>query len=214
MRARQIVLINLIGIIVVALALVGGYMFFYNQNHYISESDAIVSANSQYIVSTAPGKLTKWAVQDGSKVSAGDVLGVEQLPTGQTLNITTPTNGEILKTTATQGEVVYAGMALGVVANLDNEYIEANIKETDIRNVKVGQPVDIYVDAYPGQTFSGTVLDVGSESAANASALPSSTSSGSTKVVQRVPVRISLIGTNGKYIVPHMNVSVRIHRNS
>lgn len=214
MRARQIVLLNLIIIIVVVLALVGGYVYFYNQNNYISETDAYVDVNAQYIVSTVPGKLTKWTVQDGGTVTQGVVLGVEQLPTGQTLNITSPVDGQVLKTTAVQGEVVSAGMTLGVVANLDNEYIQANVKESDIRNVKVGQAVDVYIDAYPGQTFSGIVESVDAESAANASAFPSSTSTGTSKEVQRIPVKISLLEKNGKYIIPHMNASVRIHRNS
>lgn len=214
MRARQIVVINLVGIIVVALALVGGYIYFYNQNNYVSETDAYVNVDSQYIVSTVPGKLTKWTVQDGSKVGAGDVVGVEQLPTGQSLNITSPIDGQVLKTNAVLGEVVSAGAMLGVVGNLDNEYIQANVKETEVRNIKVGQTVDVYIDAYPGETFSGTVVSIGAESAANASAFPSSVTTGpSSTEVQRIPVKISLLGKSGKYIVPHMNASVRIHRN-
>lgn len=214
MRLRQLVLLNILIILVVALALGGGYWYFYNQNNYISESDAFVGVHVHNVVSTSTGKLTKWTVQEGDTVQSGDVIGVEQLPTGQSINISAPSNGQILQTNAVSGEVIGAGTLLAVEANLNNEYIQANVQETAIRHVKVGQVVDIYVDAYPGTTFSGTVQSIGVASAAQTSLFPSSQSSGNfSKEVQRIPVIISIDGKEGKNILPNMNVSVRIHRN-
>lgn len=214
MRASRMILINLIGFIVVLLAIAGGGWYFYNQSNYISDSDASVQAKQEYIAAMAAGKLTKWTVQAGTTVQAGDVLGVEQLPTGQTLNITSPINGQVVKSAAVVNEVVSPGTLLGAVMDIQNEYIVANVRETAIRNIQQGQKVDIYIDAYPGDTFSGTVLSVGGESAVQALGLPTDTSGTFTKEVQRVPVRISLDGIGGKYVVPGMNASVRIHRNN
>lgn len=214
MRLRQLVLVNILIILIVALALGGGYWYFYNQNNYISESDAFVDVHLHDVVAATAGKLTKWTVQEGDTVQSGDVIGVEQLPTGQSVNITAPNDGQILKTDAVAGEVVGPGALLAVEANLSNEYIQANVKETVIRHVKVGQTVDIYIDAFPGTSFSGTVQSIGVASAAQTSLFPTSQSSGNfSKEVQRIPVVISLDGKEGKDILPNMNVTVRIHRN-
>lgn len=214
MRMRQLVLVNILIILIVVLALAGGYWYFYNQNNYITEPDASVAVNLHNVVATTSGKLTKWTAQEGDTVQAGDVIGVEQLPTGQTVNITAPSNGQFLKTNAVPGEVVGAGALLAIEANLNNEYIQANVQETMIRHVQVGQTVDIYIDAYPGTTFSGTVQSIGVASAAQTSLFPTSQSSGNfSKEVQRIPVTISLSGKEGKDVLPGMNVTVRIHRN-
>ncbi|MCL6515945.1 efflux RND transporter periplasmic adaptor subunit [Alicyclobacillus sp.] len=214
MRARQILIINVIALIVVAAALIGGYLYFYNQNNYIREEDAYVAADTQYVVGTAAGKLTRWTVTEGATVHQGDTLGQETLPTGQTVSITAPMDGVVLKNSAIEGEVIAPGTVLAAIGDLAHEYVIANIKETDVRNVKVGQTVDIYIDAYPGDTFSGTVQSIGAQSAAQQTPLPSPASTTFTKEVQRVPVKISLSGQQGKDIVPRMNATVRIHRNS
>lgn len=214
MRARQLVLVNVLIILIVAALVAGGFWYFYNQNNYIHESDATVEVPSQNIVATATGKLTDWTPYDGTSVSAGEVLGVETLPTGQTLNITVPSGGQVLKTDVVPDEVVSAGSLLAVVGNLNQEYIVANVKETVVRHVAVGQTVDITLDAYPGTTFTGTVTHIGAETAAQTSPFPSAQSSGNfTKEVQRIPVDISLQDKQGKNILPGMNASVRIHRN-
>jgi len=214
MRVRQLVFVNIFVILIVALALAGGYWYFYNQNNYISESDAYVNVHVDNVVAAATGKLTKWTFQEGQSVQAGDVIGTEGLPTGQIVNITAPNSGQFLKMNAVAGQVVAAGALLGVEANLDNEYIQANVKETMIRDVKVGQTVDIYIDAFPGTTFPGIVQSIGVASAAQTSLFPPSQSSGNfSKEVQRIPVIITLNGKEGKTVLPRMNVTVRIHKN-
>jgi len=215
MRARQIVLINIVGILIVAAMLVGGYFYFYNQNHYISENDAQIKVDIQTVVATASGKLTKWNAVEGNAIHTGDILGVEQLATGQSLNIAAVADGQVIKESMVNGEVVAPGTFLAAIANLNNEYVVANIKETQIRNVKLGQLVDISIDAYPGTSFSGKVDSIGTLSAAESSVLPTSQSGGNfNKEVQRIPVKITLDGKEGKMILPNMNVSVRIHRNN
>ncbi len=214
MRARQLVLVNILIILIVAALVAGGFWYFYNQNNYIHVSDATVTVQSQDVVATATGKLTEWTPQDGTSLSAGQVIGVETLPTGQKLNITVPQGGQVLKTDAVPDEVVSAGTLLAVVGNLNQEYIEANVRETEIRHVAVGQTVDIAIDAYPGTTFTGTVTQIGEQTAAQTSPFPSAQSSGNfTKEVQRIPVDISLQDKQGKNVLPGMNASVRIHRN-
>lgn len=215
MRARQMVLMNILIIVVVAALAVFGSWYFYNRSHYIHANDASVNVPTYDIVATAAGKLTTWSGANGSHVTSGGAVGVETLPTGQTVDLTAPVNGQVLRTDVVQSQVVAAGTLLAVVANLNQEYIAVNVKETEIRNVQVGQAVDIYLDAYPGTTFSGTVTQIGHQSAAQTSPFPSTASSGNfSKEVQRIPVRISIDDKQGKDILPGMNAEVRIHRNN
>jgi membrane fusion protein (multidrug efflux system) len=69
------------------------------------------------------------------------------------------------------------------------------MKETDLTYVKPGNHVDITVDTYPGQVWSGTVESVSPASSSEFSVLPAQNSSGNwVKVVQRIPVRIGITG--------------------
>lgn len=71
-------------------------------------------------------------------------------------------------------------------------YIVANYKETQIGNIRAGQPVEILIDTFPGHTFKGHVESISPATGATFSLLPKDTSSGNfTKVVQRIPVRIA-----------------------
>ena len=82
--------------------------------------------------------------------------------------------------------------AIGLVGNSDM-WVDSNIKETDLTYVKVGDPVDVVVDAYPGRTWHGKVASIYPASGAEFSILPAQNSSGNwVKVVQRIPVRIDL----------------------
>jgi membrane fusion protein (multidrug efflux system) len=72
-------------------------------------------------------------------------------------------------------------------------WVDANVKETDIRRVKVGAPAAVTVDAYPGRTFQGHVLTVGNAASSQFALLPSPNPSGNfTKVTQRLPIKIAV----------------------
>ena len=76
---------------------------------------------------------------------------------------------------------------------LDDVYIDANFKETQLARLQPGQTVDISVDALPGQKIEGSVASVSPASGSVFSLLPPDNATGNfTKVVQRIPVRIAL----------------------
>lgn len=82
--------------------------------------------------------------------------------------------------------------AFSIVSSKDS-WIEANFKETDLTHMRVGQPVEIDVDTYPGHPFHGHVTSISQASGAEFSVLPAQNSTGNwIKVVQRIPVRISV----------------------
>ena len=79
------------------------------------------------------------------------------------------------------------------VVPLQEVYVEANFKETQLKNVRLGQPVTITADIYPGYAYQGTVLGIRAGTGAAFSLLPLENATGNwIKVVQRVPVKISL----------------------
>ena len=107
--------------------------------------------------------------------------------------ITAPRDGRTGARKIHEGELVKEGMQLATLIADMAPYVIANYKETQISNIRFGQPVDIVIDAFPGEVFKGRVESVSPATGATFSLLPRDTTSGNfTKVVQRVPVRISL----------------------
>ena len=108
--------------------------------------------------------------------------------------------------------------AVALVAN-NQVWVTAQMKETDLTYVKPGNHVDITIDTYPGQVWSGTVESVSPASSSEFSVLPAQNSSGNwVKVVQRIPVRIGITRKPGASVLRSgMSVFVSIdtgHRRS
>ena len=91
------------------------------------------------------------------------------------------------------GRFVTAGTPVFSVVDDTAPWVDANPKETDITNLKIGQKARVDVDTFPGHTFTGTVVAVSPGTGSQFSILPPQNASGNwVKVVQRVPVRIQL----------------------
>ncbi len=89
------------------------------------------------------------------------------------------------------GRYVTAGTPVFSLIDDAKPWVDANPKETDITHLKIGQPVAIYVDTFPGRAFSGKVAAVSPGTGAQFAILPPQNASGNwVKVVQRVPVRV------------------------
>jgi len=104
-----------------------------------------------------------------------------------------PVSGMVSRKNVEVGQVIQAGQPLFAIVPLDDTWITANFKETQLENMKVGQSVTIAVDAYGGAKFSGRIESISAATGARFSLLPPENASGNyVKVVQRVPVRIIL----------------------
>jgi membrane fusion protein (multidrug efflux system) len=91
--------------------------------------------------------------------------------------------------------------AMGLVST-DRVWVDANVKETDLTYVKVGDPVDVSVDSYPGRVWSGKVESISPASGSEFSILPAQNASGNwVKVVQRVPVRVGVEQKDGNPVL-------------
>lgn len=104
--------------------------------------------------------------------------------------IIAPVTGVLSKRSVEPGQTVQAGQPLFSIVNLEDIWTTANFKETQLRNMQVGQKAKIKVDAY-GKEFEGTVESIGGATGARFSLLPPENATGNyVKVVQRIPVRI------------------------
>jgi membrane fusion protein (multidrug efflux system) len=124
--------------------------------------------------------------------------------------IKSPIPAVIDRTFVLPGEYVASGQRILMLHNPGEVWVEANIKETQVGSVKLGQPVHVSVDAYPGLAFDGKVTRIGSATTARFALLPTPNPSGNfTKITQRVPVKID-IANPPKPLTPGMMVEVEI----
>jgi membrane fusion protein (multidrug efflux system) len=102
-----------------------------------------------------------------------------------------PEDGYVTQKTIEEGQLVQVGAPLMALSLSDDVWIVANFKETQLELMRVDQPVDIKVDAYPNETFRGKVQSFQVGTGSRFSLLPPENASGNfVKVVQRVPVKI------------------------
>lgn len=105
--------------------------------------------------------------------------------------IVAPSAGRISKKAVELGQQVGPGQPLMAIVPSEAPWVVANFKETQLSDVQPGQPVEIDVDAFPDQTFTGHVDSIAAGTGSAFSLLPADNASGNfTKVVQRVPVKI------------------------
>lgn len=105
-----------------------------------------------------------------------------------------PVTGYVAKRSVQLGQRVQPGTALMAVIPLDQLWIDANFKETQLRDMRIGQPVDIEADLYGSSVkYSGTIDSLGAGTGSAFALLPAQNATGNwIKIVQRVPVRIHI----------------------
>jgi len=124
--------------------------------------------------------------------------------------IKSPVPAVIDRTFMLPGEYVAAGQRILMLHNPNEVWVEANIKETQVGQLKLGQTVHVTVDAYPGVKFTGKVARIGSATTARFALLPTPNPSGNfTKITQRVPVKIDVVNPP-RPLKPGMMVEVEI----
>ena len=129
--------------------------------------------------------------------------------------ITAPVDGVATHKQVEPGQIVQAGQGLLVVVPLQNVWVTANFRETQLKNMKPGQKAEVKVDTY-GKTFSGHVDSIAGATGSVLSLLPPENATGNfVKVVQRVPVKIVLdpIPSEKAVLRPGMNVDATVVTN-
>ena len=152
-----------------------------------------------------------------SVVKAQKELADAELRLGYT-EIRAPISGFVNRRAVNPGDAVQSGQGLLSIQPLEDVYIVANFKETQVADLAIGQPAEVEVDAYPGRTFRGRVSGFAPATGAASSMLPPENATGNfVKVVQRIPVRIDLVDPNpretpllvGMSVVPSVDIKAR-----
>lgn len=127
-------------------------------------------------------------------------------------DVVAPVDGVATHKQVEPGQIVQAGQGLMVVVPLQDVWVTANFKETQLRNMKPGQKAEVKVDTY-GKTFSGHVDSIAGATGGMLSLLPPENATGNyVKVVQRIPVKILLDknSVEGTLLRPGMNVDATV----
>lgn len=125
--------------------------------------------------------------------------------------------GRVGDQTARVGQFVQPGTRMMTIVPVDQIYVEANFKETQVGLMRVGQPATVEVDALPGVELHGRVASFAPGTGAQFSVLPPQNATGNfTKIVQRIPVRIAIDAgpETRQLLVPGMSVEVTVDTRS
>ncbi|WP_285416166.1 efflux RND transporter periplasmic adaptor subunit [Pseudomonas sp. efr-133-TYG-5] len=187
--------------------------------------DDLTSAQNALANAKQQLKTTSALVDDTVVSSHPDVMSAaadlrQAYLTNARSTLIAPVTGYVAKRTVQLGQRVQPGTALMAVIPLDQLWIDANFKETQLRDMRIGQPVDIESDIYGSDVkFSGTVDSLGAGTGSAFALLPAQNATGNwIKIVQRVPVRIHI---NAEELAKHplrvglsTNVEVNLHDQS
>lgn len=225
-KAKKIVIIVVAGILAVGL-IAGGY-FIYESMNYFKTNNASVSADTVKVMPLVSGTIESWDVKEGDDVKKDQVLGRQDVSSQisssnvdqsalensadlSKAEIKAPIDGKIMQSNVIKGSTAAAGATVAVLADTSNLYIKANIEETDILNIKVGQKVSIKIDAYPGKRFTGYVESISSATQSVLTGATSINTSGTySKVTQLIPVKITIINDENLPMIIGMNATVKI----
>lgn len=234
-RARPQRRINLrrllipIGLVLLVGAAIFGVNAYREGQMYVSTDNAQVTGTPVQVGSMNAGRVRSISATVGSTVHKGDAIAVVDLPSqvgtaqnGQpkldflgngdtSVTVQSPLDGVVLSVPTTPGATVQAGQALITVVDPSQMWVNANVEETNVNRLKVGQAVMVHVDAL-GADVAGRVDSITPATASSFSLLPASNSSGNfTKVTQLVPVRISLsLGSEPVLLGSSAEVKIRV----
>ncbi|TAM76954.1 HlyD family secretion protein [bacterium] len=177
---------------------------------------AVITASGKLAENSTPYKVAAQQAQaeaaQAQVKNAKAALAQAQSAVAYT-SVYAPSDGVVGEKNITVGQMVAVGQMLFAIVPLDKIYITADYKETQIAGMHPGQHVDIAVDAYKGETFSGHVVAIGPATGSTFSIIPAQNATGNfVKVTQRIPVRIELDGANPPQtpLRPGMNVVTNV----
>jgi membrane fusion protein (multidrug efflux system) len=173
---------------------------------------AVIAAQRHQLDVLSGTKKQRGADLAGAKAA----LAAARLKLGYT-RITAPFDGVVGQRQVQPGDYVNIGSNLIAVVPLPRVFVIANYKETQLTHVIPGQPVEIWVDTFPGQILRGHVERIAPASGSQFALLPPDNATGNfTKVVQRIPVRIQFDENQPllQRLLPGMSVVTRIHTDS
>jgi multidrug resistance efflux pump len=218
-----------IGGLVLAGAVFFGVSTYRNGQMYVGTENAQLTGTPVQVGAMNAGRVRSITPTVGSTVHKGDSIAVLDLPSqvgtaqnGQpkldflgsgdsSVTVQSPLDGVVLSVPATPGATVQAGQALITVVDPSQMWVNANIEETSVSRLKVGQAVNVHVDALDADV-PGRVEAITPATAGSFSLLPTSNSGANfTKVTQLVPVRVSVnVGNQPVLLGSSAEVKIRV----
>ena len=167
-----------------------GVRFIQRSVNYLITDNARVTTNLIAVMPAASGTLERFTIFEGRRVEENEVLG--WVENGEPMR--SPVNGVVVQSNAVQNQAVSPMTSLAVIADTGNLHIQANIEETDIARVQVGQSVTVTIDPFGNQQFAGYVSEIGQATTAElaGTALFFNTGGNFTRVTHLIPVRINI----------------------
>ncbi|WP_447764881.1 HlyD family secretion protein [Sphingopyxis panaciterrae] len=164
------------------------------------------------------------AVEARTKLAAGPASGINpqveaarvqraqaQVNLGRT-EVRAPSSGRVAQSDRLQiGQMMVQGLPAVTLVDTEHPWVEANFKETDLADMRVGQRAEISFDAYPGLKVRGHVLTIGAGTGSEFSVLPAQNATGNwVKVTQRVPVRVAFDEKPTREMIAGLSADVRV----
>ena len=222
------VLLPLAAIVLLGAAILG-YSVYSEGRQYVSTENAQLTGQPVQVGAMNAGRVEAILPSIGAIVHKGDVVAQVVLPSqvgmgqngqprlgflgaGDTrVDVQAPVDGVVIATPVAVGATVAAGQAIVSIVDPSQLLVIANVEETSIGRVRVGQPVNVHVDALNADV-PGRVEAITPATANTFSLLPSSNTSGNfTKVTQLVPVRISVnLGNQPLLLGANVEVKIRV----
>jgi multidrug resistance efflux pump len=218
-----------VGVVLLAVAGTLAYSTYRDSLLFVSTENAQIGGTPIQVGSMNAGRVDSIVCSVGVSVHKGDVVARVALPSqigtaqngqpklgflgsGDThVDVHAPVDGIVIGVPVAVGATVAAGQAIVQIIDPAQLWVSANIDETAIDRVRVGQSVSVHIDTLNADV-PGRVEAVTPATAATFSMLPSSTSSGTfNKVTQLVPIRISLnLGTQPTLVGSSVEVKIRV----
>ncbi|MCL2217044.1 MAG: efflux RND transporter periplasmic adaptor subunit [Defluviitaleaceae bacterium] len=186
-----------------------GIFFLWRNAGYLVTDNARVTTTLVPIAPNLPGTLESFNIYEGLYVAENEILGWVE----NDVAMRSPVNGLVVHTDAVQGQVVSPMQPVAVIADIENLHIIANIAETDIKRLEIGQPAIITIAPFGSRQFNGYVARISSITTAElaGTAMFFNTGGTFTHVTHLIPVRINItddvnldnfIGVNARVRIP------------
>jgi multidrug resistance efflux pump len=226
-RSRRVILIPIL-VVVLAAAAFFGYRYYYNSTHFVWTDNAQISGSIIQVGAMNAGEVTNVLTDVGQPVQNGQVVAKVSVPQtmamtasgaprvgfsttqNQVVDVTAPLSGVVVARNADPGSTVAPGQSIVAIVDPTKLYVIANVNETDLGRIRIGEPVDVTIDSL-NVTLPGRVEAITPASAASFSLIPQQNTSGNySKVVQVVPIKVSV--DYGSYpLVVGSSVEANIH---
>ena len=204
---------GLIAVVILTLALASGaaigVYFIWQSAGYLTIDNARVRATLVHISPDVPGPLERFTIAEGVYVRENEILG--WVENGGAMRA--PFDGVVIYANAVQEQVVSPMSHIAVIADINSIHIQANIEETDIARLQVGQPAIVTIDPFGNQQFNGYISEIGLVTAAELAgvALFFNTGGTFTRVTHLIPIKVNItddvnldrfIGVNARVRIP------------